>query len=337
MALNFPDPNITQQYTSPDGVVYNWDGVKWVSEYGIPPKGEPGIQGPQGPAGNDGSDGQDGQDGQDGAPGTSSPESTGADPNTLAKRNGSGNLLGATIQATVNLGSDGGCNVSGDMGCNNITARGQYQGTSASLSSFMNASGSGEFGGNLVAKSDFYAKSRTYFQGSRNEFDDQTVLKSTPNGGGNFVTQNPTNKIVTSKGGAFYNLDIGVGRASLAPSSDVASSLILGMTPYLWTDESTGDKIIKPHSSAVPDTASILRMDDGSEGPTNFSEDGEEPTPNIPVGSLETLISLLVLTTQRLNSRLTAIEQNEIIDDAVDSSLLSAVANLVTRIEALES
>ena len=45
MVLNFPDPNDAQEYTSPDGVVYRWDGVKWESEYGIPPKGEPGEPG----------------------------------------------------------------------------------------------------------------------------------------------------------------------------------------------------------------------------------------------------------------------------------------------------
>ena len=48
MALNFPDPNISQEYISDDGVVYTWDGEKWISD-GIPAqKGEKGAIGPGG-------------------------------------------------------------------------------------------------------------------------------------------------------------------------------------------------------------------------------------------------------------------------------------------------
>ena len=43
MALNFPDPNLTEEYTSDDGVLYIWDGEKWITD-GVPAqKGEKGA------------------------------------------------------------------------------------------------------------------------------------------------------------------------------------------------------------------------------------------------------------------------------------------------------
>ena len=48
MALNFPDPNLTEEYISDDGILYIWDGEKWITD-GVPAeKGEKGEVGPGG-------------------------------------------------------------------------------------------------------------------------------------------------------------------------------------------------------------------------------------------------------------------------------------------------
>ena len=119
-------------------------------------------------------------------------------------------------------------------------------------------------------------------------------LTNLNSGGGRYVTINPSNKLVTYKDGAFYNLEQGLGAASAGPSSEDAAELILGMAPYLWTAPESGDTVLKPHSGSVPKIDSVLRMDDG--------------TADIAVGSLETLISLLILTTQKLDERLSKLE-----------------------------
>ena len=185
MALDFPSDGLYEgyeyEYISPDGnvITYVWDGQAWNAEadFVTGPKGEKGeygdpftwddfteeqlnyIKGEKGEKGEyKGEKGKPGERGQDGNDGTSSPESTSATPNTLVKRTGDGNIVGATIQATTNLGSDGGCSLSGSLSCGNIDCRGQYKGTSAELSSFLNcstitANGSPvNFGAGVIAK-----------------------------------------------------------------------------------------------------------------------------------------------------------------------------------------
>ena len=72
-SLNFPDPS-ESPYVTPDGVVYEWDGDKWICIGEPGPIGPPG--GPPGPPGNpstvpgpDGPPGPDGVKGDEGAPG----------------------------------------------------------------------------------------------------------------------------------------------------------------------------------------------------------------------------------------------------------------------------
>ena len=86
-------------------------------------KGEKGQKGEyKGEKGERGARGSDGSNGSNGSNGTNSPESTSSTPNTLSKRDGSGNIRGNVITADSNLSSNGGCVLSGDLRCSSIDA-----------------------------------------------------------------------------------------------------------------------------------------------------------------------------------------------------------------------
>lgn len=74
-AVQFPtDPSLGEFFTSPDGIIYRWDGEKWSTQLGPSESGATGATGPAGPGG--GATGATGE-GATGATGVGSTGATG--------------------------------------------------------------------------------------------------------------------------------------------------------------------------------------------------------------------------------------------------------------------
>ena len=129
-------------------------------------------------------------------------------------------------------------------------------------------------------------------------------------GGGRFVTQNPSNKIVTYKDGAFFNLpyasDAGITTGAYVGLTTVgltsALNVVQSLKPILVTTD--GDTQIK---IGIRDDFSAEAM-----SYTAFSGVGTDGT---RTGSIESVLSILILANQRqkqliddLESRVTSLE-----------------------------
>ena len=282
--------------------------------------------------------GPGGGGGPPGPPGNSSPESTSSTPNTLSKRDGNGSIRGHVITADSNLSSNGGCVLSGDLRCSNVDASSfvKCDRTEVAAVRFKNT-GDGEFRW-IPEKSGDILNLRTNKEGTTLYYQNSAVKWT--------ALQNqsdPKLKNIKEAGtytAAFDFNDIEVIDFEWNEDALDYAGLNVYHTPNTVYTGFNAENLeqLMPGSTIESD---YLPQEDESINSGTYKSIHASTELSLVAMCVREIQSLKAkvnqLEDERLNSRLTAIEQNEIIDDAVDSSLLSAVADLITRIEALEN
>ena len=335
MALNFPDPNDTQEYMSPDGVMYVWDGVKWASSYGIPPKGEAGQPGPPGPPGSGGGSGPPGPPGTGSSVNRENTSSNGTWRNAGFWEGDSGDGDLTKIYVT----SQSGFNPSNGMVWTNSNGSGMM----------VDNSGLGHYysggGPKTITKHNYMIfnnkrdtstqmnRAMIYTGGSTNSDRYSLHMLDTTRAEGmpTYALSDPQG-IGTSLDGFFADARSAIKVEAYHPGPDS------------WIEEDDEGNITRQYDSTRSSTELHVGLDLdvlNAVYPRLVVRNGEDDTPahlnedaclSVLLGGLKRAYERIA----SLEARLGALEQNEIIDDAVDSSLLNTVASLTTRIEALE-